>query len=136
MPPSKPVAAKKSSPSFSKPEVTLAVRKASNPEVLPPATQSADPRLKVAASVVTQVSNALDLRRGTAKALGLALTEAVVQAVPKNIPARKVTEVLSKVAGPPPKLVHSIVPTGRLGGVAASMLPASEEVMMQALVNP
>ena len=78
----------------------------------------------------------LGLPKGKAKALGLAVTEAVVQAVPKNIPARKVTEVLSKVADPPSKVVHSIVPIGLLGSVAAAMPPVSEEVVVQASVNP
>ena len=136
VPPGKPVVAKKSSSSFSRPEVTLAVTQASKPEVLSPATKSADPRLQVAAAVATQVGNVLGLLKGKAKALGLAVTEAMVQEVPKNIPAPKVTELQSKVAGPPPEVVHSIVPIGPRGNVAATMPPVSEEVMVQALVNP
>ena len=135
-PPSKPLVAKKSSPPFSRPEVTLAVRQASKPEVLPPAAKSTDPRLQVATAVATQDSNVLDLPKDKAKALGLAVTEAVVKAVPKNIPARAVKEVLAKVAGPPPDVVDHIAPIGLLGNVAATMPPVSEEVMVQALVKP
>ena len=135
-PPGKPVVAKKASSSFSRPEVALAERNASKPEVLPPATKSADPRLQVATAVANQVSNVLGLPTSKAKALGLAVIEGVVEAVPENIPARAVKEVLAKVAGPPPEVVHHIVPIGLLGGVAAKMPPVSEEVMVQALVNP
>ena len=135
-PPGKPVGTKKSSSSFSRPEEALAVRNASKPEVLPPATKSADPRLQVATAVAAQVSNVLDLPKGKAKALGLAVTEAVVKAVPKNLPARAVKESLAKVAGPPPDVVHDIVPIRLLGSVAATMPPVSEQVMVQALVNP
>ena len=62
--------------------------------------------------------------------------EAVVQAVSKKLPSRKVAEVLAKVAGPPPKVIHTIVPVGTLGNVAAAMPPVMEEVMVQALVKP
>ena len=97
----------------------------------------ADARMKVASAVVTQVTKALGPPKGhKASALGLAVTEAVVQAMPKNLPARRVAEVLSKVAGPPPEVIHSIVPIGLLGSVAASIPPVSKEVMVQALVNP
>ena len=78
----------------------------------------------------------MDLPKGKAKALGLAVTEAVVKAVPKNLPARAVKESLAKVAGPPPDVVHDIVPIRLLGSVAATMPPVSEQVMVQALVNP
>ena len=90
----------------------------------------------MAAAVVTQVSNVLDLPKGKAKALGLAVTEAVVKAMPKYIPARAVKETLAKVAGPPPNVVTHIVPVGLLGSVAAQMPPSSQQVMVQALVNP
>ena len=93
--------------------------------------------MKVESAAVAQVTSASGIPKGhKASALGLAVTEAVVKAVPKNLPARKVAEVLSKVAGPPPEVIHGIVPIGFLGGVAATTPPVSEEVMVQALVNP
>ena len=70
-----------------------------------------------------------------AKALNLAVTEAVVKAVPKYMPLAKVASVLAKVQGPPPRVVHTLVPVGTLGAVAASMPPVSQEVMVNALVN-
>ena len=60
----------------------------------------------------------------------------VVKAMPKYIPARVVKETLAKVAGPPPNVVTHIVPVGLLGSVAAQMPPSSEQVVVQALVNP
>ena len=56
--------------------------------------------------------------------------------MPKYIPARVVKETLAKVAGPPPNVVTRIVPVGLLGSAAAQMPPSSEQVMVQALVNP
>ena len=135
-PPGKPVETKKSSSSFSHPAVTLAVKNVSKPMVLPPVTKPTDPRLEVATSVASQVNEALGLPKGKAKALGLAVTEAVVKAMPKYMPARIVKETLAKVAGPPPKVETHIVPVGLLGSVAAQMPPSSEQVMVQALVNP
>ena len=134
--PGKPVQAKKSSSSFSRPAVTLAMKNASKPVVLPPVTKPTDPRLEVATSAATQVNQSLGLPKGKAKALSLAVTEAVVKAMPKYIPARAVKETLAKVAGPPPNVVTHIVPVGLLGSVAAQMPPSSEQVMVQALVNP
>ena len=98
-------------------------------------TKPTDPRLEVATSDAAQVNNVLDLPKGKAKVLGLAVTEAVVNAMPKNLPARAVKETLAKVAGPPPDVVHHITPIGLLGSIAAQMPPSSEQVMVQALVN-
>ena len=131
-----PVRAKSSSSSFSRSAVTLAVKNASNPVVLPPVTKPTDPRLEVATSVATHVNESLGLPKGKAKALGLAVTEAVVKAMPKSMSARVVKETLAKVAGPPPNVVTHIVPVGLVGSVAAQMPPSSEQVMVQALVNP
>ena len=44
--------------------------------------------------------------------------------------------MLAKVQGPPPNVVHTIVPVGTLGSVAASMPPVSKEVMAKSLVKP
>ena len=132
----KPVHAKSSSSSISRSAVTLAVKHASKPVAVPPVTKPTDPRLEVATSVASQVNEALGLPKGKAKALGLAVTEAVVKAMPKYMPARVVKETLAKVAGPPPKVETHIVPVGLLGSVAAQMPPSSQQVMVQALVNP
>ena len=134
--PGKPVETKKPSSSFSRPAVTLAVKRASKLSELPPVTKPTDPRLEVATSVATQVNESLGLPKGKAKALSLAVTEAVVKAMPKSIPARVVKETLAKVAGPPPNVVTHVVPAGLLGSVAAQMPPSLEQVMVQALVNP
>ena len=99
-------------------------------------TKPTDPRLEVATSVATQGNQKLGLPKGKAKALSIAVTEAVVQAMPKYMLARAVKETLAKVAGPPPNVVTYIVPIGLLGSVAAQMPPSSDEVMVQALVNP
>ena len=130
-----PVRAKSSSSSFSRSAVALAVKNASNPVVLPPVTKPTGPRLEVATSVATHVNGSLGLPKGKAKALGLAVTEAVVKAVPKNIPARAIKDALAKVTGPPPDVVHHVVPIGLLGSVAATMPPVSEQVVVQALVK-
>ena len=117
--------------------VSLAVSKAVVPKVQPPVKPSADPRLQVAASAAKQWTGVLGLGTGAkAKAFTLAVTDAVVKAVPKYMPKASVASVLAKVQGPPPKVIHSIVPVGTLGSVAASMPPVSEEVMVQALVKP
>ena len=90
----------------------------------------------VATSVAKQVTEALGLPSGhKAKALNLAVTEAVIRAVPKYLPMTRVSSVLANVQGPPPKVVHTLVPVGTLGAVAASMPPVSQEVMVNALVN-
>ena len=99
-------------------------------------TKPTDPRLEVATSVASQVNKSLGLPKGKAKALSLAVTEAVVKAMPKYMPARVVKETLAKVAGPPPNVVTHIVPVGLLGSVAAQMPPSSQQVVVQALVNP
>ena len=65
----------------------------------------------------------------------MAVTEAVVKAVPKYMPLAKVASVLAKVQGPPPQVVHTLIPVGTLGAVAPMMPPVSEEVMVNALVN-
>ena len=78
----------------------------------------------------------MGLPKGKAKALSIAVTEAVVKAMPKYMPARTVKETLAKVAGPPPNVVTHVVPIGFLGSVAAQMPPSSDDVMAQALVNP
>ena len=132
----KPVETKKSSSSFSRPAVTLAGKHASKPVELPPVTKPTDPRLEVATSVATQVNESLGLPKGKAKALSLAVTEAVVKAMPKSMSARVVKETLAKVAGPPPNVVTHIVPVGLVGSVAAQMPPSSEQVKVQAVVNP
>ena len=46
-------------------------------------TKPTDPRLEVATSAATQVNQSLGLPKGKAKALSLAVTEAVVKAMPK-----------------------------------------------------
>ena len=132
----KPVHAKSTSSSIPRSAVTLAVKNASKPVAVPPVTKPTDPRLEVATSVASQVNESLGLPKGKAKALSLAVTEAVVKAMPKYMPARVVKETLAKVAGPPPNVVTHIVPVGLLGSVAAQMPPSSQQVMVQALVNP
>ena len=97
--------------------------------------RSADPRIKVATSVAKQVTEVLGASGQKAKALHLAVTEAVVRAVPKYVPMSRLSSVLAKVQGPPPKVIHTLVPVGTLGAVAASMPPVSQEVMVNALVN-
>ena len=135
-PSGKPVEAKKSPSSFSRPEVKLVRKNASKWAVSPPVTKPTDPRLEVATSVATQVNQTLGLPKGKAKALSIAVTEAVVKPMPKYMPARTVKETLAKVAGPPPDVVTHIVPIGLLGSVAAQMPPSSDDVMVRALVNP
>ena len=116
--------------------VALAVSKAGVPKVQPPVKPSADPRMPLATSVAKQVSEVLGLPPGQkAKALSLAVTEAVIKAVPKYMPLAKVASMVAKVQGPPPRVVHTLVPVGTLGAVAASMPPVSQEVMVNALVT-
>ena len=98
---------------------------------------SADPRMQVATSVAKQVTEVLGVSTGyKAKALNLAVTEAVVKAVPKYMSMATVSQVIAKVQGPPPKVVHTIVPVGTLGAMAASLPQVTEEVMVQNLVKP
>ena len=41
----------------------------------------------------------------------------------------------AKAQGPPAKVIHTLVPVGTLGAVAASMPPVCQEVMVNALVT-
>ena len=69
-------------------------------------------------------------------ALGVAVTAAVVKAVPKTLSMSALQGVLAKVHSPPARAVHTIVPVGLLGAAAAS-LPgaASAEVIVNTLVT-
>ena len=93
--------------------------------------------MQVATSVAKQVTEVLGVSTGyKAKALNLAVTEAVVKAVPKYMSMATVSSVIAKVQGPPTKVVHTIVPAGTLGAMAAKLPPVTEEVMVQNLVKP
>ncbi len=107
------------------------------PAVQEPQPKSADPRLQVATTVAKQITQVLGVSAGyKAKALNLAVTEAVVKAVPKYMSMATVSAVIAKVQGPPPKVVHTLVPVGTLGAMAAKLPPVTEEVLVQNLVKP
>ena len=70
------------------------------------------------------------------KALAAAVTDAVYRAVPKFMAKSGAAATVAKIQGPPPKVVHSIIPVGLLGSVASTLPPVNEEVLTNAVVNP
>ena len=122
---------------YSRTAVTQSVSRVPTPPVVAPVKGSADPRFQVADAAARQVSSQLGPMSGfKSKALTAAVTDAVYRAVPK-VMAKSVAEAtVAKIRGPPPKVIHSIIPVGLLGSVASTLPPVNEEVLTNAVVNP
>ena len=127
----------KSKAGYSRTAMTQAVSRVATPPVVAPAKGSADPRLQVADAAAKQLASQLGPMPGLkSKALTAAVTDAVYRAVPKFMPKSVAEATVAKIQGPPPKVVHSIIPVGLLGTVSASLPPVNEEVLTNAVVKP
>lgn len=130
------VRSRNSTTGLSSKAVTLATSRAVVPKVQPPLKPPADPRVQVAEALAKQVHETLGLKSSGAKAKALeqAVIGLVTQALPKYMPVAKVAALTAKAQGPPPKVVHTLVPVGTLGAVAATMAPVSQEKLYDASV--
>ena len=91
----------------------------------------------MADAAAKQVASQLGPMSGLkSKALTAAVTDAVYRAVPKVMAKSVAAATVAKIQGPPPKVVHSIIPVGLLATVSASLPPVSEEVLTNAVVKP
>ena len=127
----------KSKAGNSRTAMAQAVSRVATPPVVAPAKGSADPRFQVANAAAKQLASQLGPMSGLkSKALAVAVTDAVFKAVPKSMPKAVMEATVAKIAGPPPRVIHSIIPVGVLGSVAASLPPVSEEVLTNAVVKP
>ena len=127
----------KSKASNSRTVMAQAVSRVATPPIVAPVKGSADPRLQVADAAAKQLaSQARPMSGLRSKALTAAVTDAVIRAVPKFMSKAVAQATVAKIQGPPPKMVHSVIPVGVLGSVAASLPPVSEEVLTNAVVKP
>ena len=104
---------------------TRSVPVTAKPPAVPAAVpaKSVSPQVQLATAVAQNVVELTGVPRGSkkAKTLAAAVQLSVTKASPKTVSMAKLSEVLSKVKGPPPVLQQVLIPFGALANAAAKV---------------